>query len=370
MDSKILNDKLFEAFASSSDNVYVYVTDLQTGLSRWSKNSVEYFNFPSEYMTNVIPLLQENIHPEDQEGYFADLAEVLTGKRDRHSYQYRLKNRYGEYVWIECKGSVIRENGVPVIFAGLMTRLDNQNKYDSVTGLPTIFDFYNYDFKGKNGFLLLIGIDQFRKVVSNYGYHVGDRVLVEFAKKIRKLCEPDARLYRMSGDEFLVITENISGGTLQEFFECIKDSASEIELEDSRKIHLSVTAGASAFPADGTEKEELLSNAEHSLEYCKGTRRGELLIFSKTIADSQMRLQKLREELKQSIRDDFKGFTLYFQPIVDGERNRIIGCEALLRWKGETIKDSYPGEFIKILEDDGNIIPVGRSEGASCRERV
>lgn len=360
VDNKILNDKLFEAFASSSDNVYVYVTDLQSGLSRWSKNSVEYFNFPNEYMTNVIPFLQENIHPEDQEGYFSDLAEVLTGKRDRHSYQYRLKNRYGEYVWIECKGSVIRENGVPVIFAGLMTRLDNQNKYDSVTGLPTIFDFYNYDFKGKNGFLLLIGIDQFRKVVSNYGYHVGDRVLVEFAKKIRKLCEPDARLYRMSGDEFLVIIENISSETLQEFFECIKDSASEIELEDSRKIHLSVTAGASAFPADGTEKEDLLSNAEHSLEYCKGTRRGELLIFSKTIADSQMRLQKLREELKQSIRDDFKGFTLYFQPIVDGERNRIIGCEALLRWKGETIKDSYPGEFIKILEDDGNIIPVGR----------
>ena len=205
MDSKILNDKLFEAFASSSDNVYVYVTDLQTGLTRWSKNSVEYFNFPSEYMTNVVPLLQENIHPEDQEGYFADLADVFTGKRDRHSYQYRLKNRYGEYVWIECKGSVIRENGVPVIFAGLMTRLDNQNKYDSVTGLPTIFDFYNYDFKGKNGYLLLIGIDQFRKVVSNYGYHVGDRVLVEFAKKIRKLCEPDAKLYRMSGDEFLVI---------------------------------------------------------------------------------------------------------------------------------------------------------------------
>lgn len=360
VDSKFLNDKLFEAFASSSDNVYVYVTDLQSGLSRWSKNSVEYFNFPNEYMTNVIPFLQENIHPEDQEGYFSDLAEVLTGKRDRHSYQYRLKNRYGEYVWIECKGSVIRENGVPVIFAGLMTRLDNQNKYDSVTGLPTIFDFYNYDFKGKNGYLLLIGIDQFRKVVSNYGYHVGDRVLVEFAKKIRKLCEPDAKLFRMSGDEFLVITENISGETLQEFFECIKDSAGEIELEDSRKIHLSVTAGASAFPADGTEKEDLLSNAEHSLEYCKGTRRGELLIFSKTIADSQMRLQKLREELKQSIKDNFNGFTLYFQPIVDGERNRIIGCEALLRWKGETIKDSYPGEFIKILEDDGNIIPVGR----------
>ena len=58
MENKILNDKLFEAFASSSDNVYVYVTDLQNGLSRWSKNSVEYFNFPDEYMTNVLSILK------------------------------------------------------------------------------------------------------------------------------------------------------------------------------------------------------------------------------------------------------------------------------------------------------------------------
>ena len=360
MDNKILNDNLFEAFASSADNVYVYVVDLKKGISRWSKNSVEYFDFPSEYMENMIPLLQEKVHPEDVEGYFAELRDIFYGKRDRHSYQYRMKNRYGEYVWIECKGSIIRENGVPVIFAGLMTRLDNQNKYDSVTGLPTIFDFYNFDFKGKKGHLLLVGIDQFRKVVSNYGYHVGDSVLVEFAKKLRQLCEPDARLYRMNGDEFLVIIENIDRETLEEFFECIKDVAEEIELEDGRKLHLSVTAGACAFPDDGTEKDELLGDVEHSLEYCKSTRRGGLLVFSKAIAESQMRIQKLREELKQSIKDDFKGFTLYFQPIVDGERNRIIGCEALLRWKGETIKDSYPGEFIKILEDDGNIIPVGR----------
>ena len=358
--NSVLTNNLFEAFASSSDNVYVYVSDLKTGLSRWSKNAVEYFDFPGEYMQDVIPVIREKIHPEDWEGYFADLDKVFSGKQDRHSYQYRLRNRYGDYVWIECKGSIIRENGEPVIFAGLMTRLDTQNKYDSVTGLSTIFDFYNYDFNGKTGYLLLVGIDQFRKVVSNYGYQFGDRVLVEFSKKLRTLCEPDARLYRMNGDEFLIIAENTDEVTLFKFFECIKESVEELELEGGRKLHLSITAGACAFPADGTNKEDLLNNAEHSLEYCKSTRRGELLVFSKTIADSQLRIQTLKDELKQSIKNDFKGFTLFFQPIVDGERNRIIGCEALLRWQGETIKDSYPGEFIKILEDDGNIIPVGR----------
>ena len=233
--NNILNDTLFEAFASSSDNVYIYVSDLKNGMSRWSKNAVEYFDFPAEYMEDVLPSLKEKIHPEDQEGYFDEIGQVLTGKRDRHSYQYRLKNRYGSYVWIECKGSVIRENGEPVIFAGLMTRLDNQNKYDSVTGLSTIFDFYNYNFEGKTGYLLLVGIDQFRKVVSNYGYQFGDRVLVEFSKRLRTLCEPDARLYRMNGDEFLIIAENTDEATLFEFFECIKGFAEEIELEDGPK---------------------------------------------------------------------------------------------------------------------------------------
>lgn len=356
----ILNDRLFEAFASSSDNVYVYVSDMKSGLNRWSKNSVEYFDLPGEYMTDVIPTLKEKIHPEDWDGYFDDISQVLLGKRDRHSYQYRIKNRYGDYVWIECKGSVIKENGEPVIFAGLMTRLDNQNKYDAVTGLPTIFDFYNYDFTGKDGCILLVGIDQFRKVVSNYGYNFGDLVLAEFSKKLRALCEPDAKLFRMSGDEFLILVEDVKKETIIDFFECIKDAADTIEFEDGRKLHLSVTGGASGFPADGTDRDDLLSKAEHSLEFCKSKNRGSVCIFSKEIADGQLRMQTIREELKWSIANNFEGFTLFFQPIVDGDNSRIIGCEALLRWKGETIKDSYPGEFIKILEDDGGIIPVGK----------
>ena len=59
------------------------------------------------------------------------------------------------------------------------------------------------------------------------------------------------------------------------------------------------------------------------------------------------------------IKNDFKGFELYFQPFIDPNNSRIAGCECLLRWKGERIKDSYPMEFIKVLEDYGDIHEVG-----------
>ncbi|MDE6421382.1 MAG: EAL domain-containing protein, partial [Lachnospiraceae bacterium] len=67
----------------------------------------------------------------------------------------------------------------------------------------------------------------------------------------------------------------------------------------------------------------------------------------------------LREDLKQCVKNDFKGFELFFQPFVNPDTGKIEGCESLLRWKGERIKDSYPMEFIKVLEDYGEIHEVG-----------
>lgn len=356
----VLDNSLFEAFASSSDNVYVYVTDMTTGMTRFSKNAVEFFGLPEEYMANVLAIFQNQVHPDDWDGYLADIMGVLTGKSTHHSYQYRIRNIYGKYTWVECKGSVIEKDGKQIVFAGLMTRLDNQNKYDPVTGLATLYDFYNYDFKNKKGFLLLVGIDKFRKIVSNFGYSFGDKVLVEFSKRIKELCGSEGRVFRMNGDEFLFILENADREAVETLFNNIKSVSEEIEFEDGRKVSFSVTGGAAEFPADGTGRETLLNNAEHSLEYRKSRGRGALAVFSKKIADGHVRVQKLRDELKESINNDFEGFTLFFQPIVNGASNRIIGCEALLRWKGSTVTDSRPDEFIKILEDDGDIIPVGR----------
>ena len=339
--SDIFNNQLFEAFASASDNVYIYVCDMRTDISRWSKNSIEYFGLESEYLKNAANIWAEHIHPEDLDIYNEDIAGVFSGTKPHHDCQYRARNVRGEYVWVECKGSVIwDEDGNPIIFAGLMTRIDGQSKYDSLTGLLTTHELHYFDFTAQTGTALLIGMDGFRKVISNYGYNAGDEILVEFARKLKDFCDPGWKVFRFSGDEFLVVAFESDQQRAQDFYERLCQETDVMELESGQKIDISISAGGVLFPQDTDSREILINKLEHSLEYAKNNQRGTLIFFSEEIARKQERGLTLREDLKQCIKNDFKGFELFFQPFVNPETQVIAGCECLLRWKGERIQDS------------------------------
>lgn len=358
--SDIFNNQLFEAFASASDNVYIYVCDMRTDISRWSKNSVEYFGLSGEYLKNAANVWAKHIHPDDLDIYNEDIAGVFSGKKPHHDCQYRARNVKGEYVWVECKGSVIwDEDGNPLIFAGLMTRIDGQSKYDTLTGLLTIPELYHFDFAAQSGAALLIGLDGFRKVVSNYGYNTGDEILVEFSKKIKELSDPAWKVFRFSGDEFLVAAFGADRQSATDFYGKLCRETDFIELENEQRIGITASAGGVFFPQDANVREVLINKLEHSLEHAKNHQRGTLVFFSEEIARKHERVHTLREDLKQCIQNDFKGFELFFQPFVNPGTHAIDGCECLLRWKGERIRDSYPMEFIKVLEDYGGIREVG-----------
>ncbi|MCM1193678.1 MAG: GGDEF and EAL domain-containing protein [Butyrivibrio sp.] len=358
--SDIFNNELFEAFAAASDNVYIYVCDMRTDVSRWSKASVEYFNLEGEYIENAGAVWEEHIHPEDRALYEEDINGVFSGAKARHQCQYRALNRYGEYVWLECKGSVIKDKeGKPIIFAGLMTRLDGQNKYDNLTGLPTSYELYHYSISDEKGIAVLMGLDGFRKVISNYGYNIGDELLILFSRIMRDSCGPAWRLFRFSGDEFIAIAPTMDRNTVQEFFTKVCRKADTMELANGQKISLSVSGGALLFPDDADSRERLIKRLEHCLEYAKMHHRGSLVFFSEEIVKQHQRSLALRDDLKQCIKNGFKGFEVFFQPFVSPDTRRITGCECLLRWKGEQVKDSYPMEFIKVLEEYGGIREVG-----------
>lgn len=209
MAKNILENELFESFANASDNIYIYVCDMQKDLSRWSKNTVDYFGLEGEYIEGAGPKWMEHIHPDDRAAYLQDINAVFSGASSRHSCQYRAKNKYGDYVWLECKGSVISdENGKPLFFAGLMTRLDNQNKYDPLTHLLTSYEMQKYDFSAGSGAILLLGINGFRKINNTNGFLYGNKVLVALSECLEKLADKDNRVYRLQGNEFMILSPN------------------------------------------------------------------------------------------------------------------------------------------------------------------
>ncbi|MCM1416740.1 MAG: GGDEF and EAL domain-containing protein [bacterium] len=356
MANDILKNELFESFANASDNIYIYVCDMKADFSRWSKNTVEYFDLEGEYIEGAGPKWMERIHPEDRDAYMKDIGAVFSGASTRHSCQYRAKNKAGDYVWLECKGSVINDtDGNPSVFAGIMTRLDNQNKYDPLTHLLTGFEAQKYDFTTGSGAIMLLGINAFRKINNTNGFLYGNKVLVALSEYLAQSVGKNDRVFRMQGDEFIILSPGGSKDALRKLFLDVNAHCGNIRGLKS----FSVSAGLVSYPEDGTDFNTLMRNLEHSLEYAKEQKNEWIAEFSEKISQRHLRASRVHEALTASIHNNFAGFELYFQPILDAKTKRIIECESLLRWKTPEIQDATPYEFIKILEESGEIREVG-----------
>jgi len=357
----ILNNPLFEAYANASDNVYIYVCEVKNDLSRWSPNAVSYFDLPGEYLKDAGNVWGERIHPDDREIYFNDINAVFSGRQETHCCQYRAMNRFGKYVWLECKGSMKRdENGELSVFAGIITRLDVKNKYDTLTGLLTKYDFYDTDLSDGKGVVMLIGIDRFRSIINTYGYHYGDELLTTMGKYLNSLCTGCKRAYRFNGDEFIILLPNMDKEGAMKLFESVRDNCRSIETRDGKRIALSLSAGAVIYGESDYDRDEVVNHLELALSFVKKSNRGNVAFYCDEIEKRQARALMLKEDLNNSIVNGFKGFELFFQPLVDAKGTGILGCEALLRWKGERIQNAGPMEFIPILEEDSSINAVGR----------
>lgn len=357
---KVLDSKLYKAFAESSDRVYIYAMDLKRGSARWSRSSVDYFDLPGEYMEEPSIIWGSKIHPDDRDIYFADIDSILAGKSKHHSCQYRALNRYGEYVWLECTGTMVcDEAGNMDVFAGFMIRLDVQNIYDPITALPTKTLLYEYPFSEESGVAMLLGVDNFKQLIDIYGFNYGDEILITLSKQISKYSEETTKIIHFNDDEFLLFLPDAGKDKALHIFETITEHTKKMKMKDGRQIDTSISGGAIPYSHDNKDPDQIINQLHLSLNYVRDVNKGSLTFYSSQIEERQNRISMLKKDLKNSIANDFSGFELYFQPWVDAHGSKILGCEALLRWKGEHITDAGPQEFVPLLEEDISIIEVG-----------
>lgn len=357
--NNILDNYLFDAFAAASDNIYIYVNDMKQNISRWSKGTVDYFGLESEYIYNAKDMWLEHIHPDDRQIYLDDINAVFSGKSTQHNCQYRAKNKYGKYIWVECRGSVIRDSeGNPAVFAGLMTRIDHQSKYDSLTHLLTGYELIRTPLS-ESGALMILGIDNFRNINSQHGLVYGNMILLHLSELLTTYAK-DSVVYRFRGNEFAIYSNTASVCDMEDLYYKIYSFCRKGKPEDD--IHgYSVSAGIVDISSACNNTTEILGRAELCLAHAKEENSSHVCIFSPEIEQKHTRRTMVSEALNKSIENNFKGFNLVYQPILDNSGNKIISCEALLRWSpnDDRIGACYPDEFIPILENTGGIVPVG-----------
>ena len=358
---KVKLDSLYGAFAIMANGAYTYLTDIKHNYSRWSKEAVDYFGLPSEYMENAGDVWMENVHPDDRATYAASIKELFGGKVSEHNLQYRARTKDGKYIVCTCRGVVIRdENGEPDYFGGTIKNNDTLSYFDDISNFRSLYgfleDLQSAQWKGESIQIMLLGINEFSRLNDIYGYTFGNRVLQEFAKMIDTEAHGMGEWYRMDGTKFAIVCKKSSVDDLKNLYKRIQYNSIHDFMVDGNRIVLSFVAGAINLDSLEVSAETVYSCLRFAYYESKNNHLGELFVLKNNVGDDKRFAIERINVIRNSIVNNCEGFFLCYQPIVDATTEKIIGAEALIRWKNDEYGVVPPVQFVDVLEQD-NLFP-------------
>ena len=205
--------------------------------------------------------------------------------------------------------------------------------------------------------LLLLDLDDFKYVNDTLGHDAGDRLLIEFSKRVKRLLRRHESFARLGGDEFAIILNGIkSTQQVRLVTQRIQQAMQEpIQLNGS-EVYCKASIGAAIYPSQAQEKDQLIKCADVAMYKAKADGKGEIRLYDQTMSDQYSRQFDIQVGLKQHLQD--ANFDIHFQPVVDLNNNQKIGFEALIRWPDEE-QHIVPDEFIPIAEKNSDIHAIG-----------
>jgi len=354
---KKMLDSLYKSYEVVAEGTYVYLCDMKYDLSKWSKNAVDTYDLPSEYMYGAGDIWENHIHPEDREAYHKGIEEIFSGVSSGHDMQYRAMKANGEYDVCTCRGTVIRDVfGEPDYFVGTIRSHGSQGNVDTLTGLRNQYGFFE-DLKGYikrhvAKYIIVIGISKFSEINEIYGYHFGNRVLQLFARKIYDTAGNTGSCYRLDGTKFAVISSTYSFDEIQEKYKVFRNYFREVFQVDDKRVMLEVNCGAINVDHFEFDHQTVYGCLNFAYVESKTRHQGDMVLFHDDLNnDNRHRLEKLHS-IRASIKHGYKGFFLMYQPVVDAKSEKVIGSEALLRWQNDKYGTVPPDQFIPLLETD------------------
>lgn len=364
LDKSGLQERTFEVPSVTNKRTYTFLCNMDTNVSRWSKNAVEYFGLPGEYMYNAGEIWEKHIHPDDLDEYMKSYDKLWLGESDKQDFEYRAKNKAGEYVLCTCRCIVMHSsNGEPDLFTGTIINHGIEDVIDAVTNLHSGQEFMSSLRQiiedNVTAVAMEIAINKFNHINVMYGYNHGNEVLRKLSEELKKMVSGYGHVYRLDGAKFAIILYGMHDESkVRILYEKLQNKAAkQIKVHDLT-VPISLSGSALVMENyDGTDI-SVKSSLAYALERSKHEHHGELIFFQGNEGQDTKSL-KLISEIHRCILEDFRGFYLCYQPLVDVNTDTIIGAEALLRWRQEPYGDVPPGMFIPWLEMDPAFYDLG-----------
>jgi diguanylate cyclase (GGDEF)-like protein/PAS domain S-box-containing protein len=326
-----------------------------------------------ELLGNNHKIVKSDEHPEE---FFVDMWKTISSGHTWHG-EIKNTNKTGNVYWVKTTiVPTLDDKGKPFQYVGILTEIttdkNNEEKlkriahYDVLTNLPNrilLADRLNHAMvqcqrRNQSLAVAYMDLDGFKIVNDTHGHDVGDKLLVELSRRMKEALREGDTLARIGGDEFIVVMVDLVK---------IEDSVSVLErllkataepvIVGETVMQVSVSIGATLYPQDGADADQLIRHADEAMYVAKHSGKNCYHLFD-TAQDSAIKI------LQQSIGDvrsalGRREFVLHYQPKVNMHTSEVIGVEALIRWQYPDRGLVPPSEFLPVIEGQTISLELG-----------
>jgi len=333
------------------------------------------FESPEALMTEMRDIgRQLYVDPQRRE----EFMRIIRARGSVSGFEAQVYRKNGDIIWIsENARAVLDEDGKTLAYEGTVediterklyqARIEQQANYDTLTGLANrsllqdrleqaLLTAASYNTRLA---VVFVDLDRFKFINDSLGHHIGDELLKTMADRLESCVRDCDTVARLGGDEFVVlITGQTEPNIIRGIIERMLAVVAQPWIIEQGEFDVSCSIGVALYPNDGTDAQTLLKHADSAMYRAKDSGRNNFQFFTHELNALMTERLELESRLRRALERD--QFLLHYQPRVDLTTGKIVGAEALIRWKLPDQGVIAPARFIPLAEETGLIVPIGK----------